>query len=107
MDTLQNLSLSDEEDKLELQPDITSSRTADPNLNLVGRFLTKRPIRSYMMMEKIKKGPGLYSFQFSHHLDMQRILKKGPWYFDNHLLILDVVPPNGDPNQVTLQYVPF
>jgi hypothetical protein len=51
--------------------------------------------------------PGLYSFQFNHHLDMQRILKKGPWYFDNHLLVLDVIPENGNLNQVTLQFVPF
>lgn len=38
---------------------------------------------------------------------MNRILKKGPWYFDNHLLVLDVMLESGDPKQVTLQYVPF
>lgn len=49
---------------------------------------------------------GMYMFQFNHHLDINRILKKGPWYFDNHLL-LDVIPESSDPKQVSLQYVPF
>lgn len=51
--------------------------------------------------------PGLYTFQFFHHLDLQRIIKKGPWYFDNHLLVLNVLPENGAPNQANLQFVPF
>jgi hypothetical protein len=120
MASLQQLSLSEEEEELEILPDIPLPQPADPNLRLIGRFLTNRPIRNYMMMEKIEtfwnplRGikieeiePGLFSFQFFHHLDLQRILKKGPWYFDNHLLILDVLPENYAPNQVTLQSVPF
>ncbi|KEH17512.1 uncharacterized protein [Medicago truncatula] len=120
MASLHQLSLSNEEVELELHPVITLTQPSNLNLLLVGRFLTNRPIRSYMMMEKIKTfwnpvremrieeiEPGLYSFQFTHHLDMQRILKKGPWYFDNHLLMLNVVPANGNPNQVALQFVPF
>jgi hypothetical protein len=33
--------------------------------------------------------------------------QEGPWYFDNHLLILDVLPENGVPSQVNLRFVPF
>lgn len=120
MASLHNLSLSDDEEELELQPEINSTQIADPNLRLVGRFLTNRPIRTYMMMEKIEtfwnpvRGvkiqelePNLFTFQFYHHLDLQRILRKGPWYFDNHLLILDTIPENTNPNLVALQTVPF
>lgn len=120
MASIHQLSVSDEEEELEIQPDISPSQPADTNLQLIGRFLTNRPIRNYMIMAKIETfwnplrcikieeiEPGLYSFQFFHHLDLQRILKKGPWYFDNHLLILDVLPENCAPNQVALQSVPF
>jgi hypothetical protein len=120
MTSLNQLSLSDEEDELDLQLEVSPVIAADPNLRLVGRFLTNRPIRSYMMMEKIKtfwnpvKGvdihetePGLFTFQFNHHLDMNRILKKGPWYFDNHLLVLDVMPKEGTSHNINLQFVPF
>lgn len=120
MATIQNLSLSDEDDELILQSDELPAQSVDPRLCLVGRFLTNRPIRSYMMMEKIEtfwnpvKGvkiqeiePGLYTFQFNHHLDLQRILKKGPWYFDNHLLVLDFMPEKGKPEQAALNFVPF
>lgn len=120
MDSLHRLPLSDEEEELEIQPDTLPTQIADPNLRLVGRFLTNRPIRTYMMMEKIETfwnpvrdvkieeiEPNLYTFQFFHHLDLQRVLKKGPWYFDNHMLILDFIPSNTMPNQVVLQSVPF
>jgi len=100
MASIHQLSLSDEDDELEFQFDEPPTVTTDARLRLVGRFLTNRPIRSYMMMEKMEtfwnpvKGvdiqeieQGMYTFQFYHHLDMNRILKKGPWYFDNHLLV--------------------
>jgi len=41
MATLQNLSLSDEEDELIIQTDETLTLTVDPHLCLVGRFLIK------------------------------------------------------------------
>jgi len=119
MASLHQLSLIDEEEELEFQTEEQSTNIVDPLLRLVDRFLTNRPIRSYMMMEKIETfwnpdkfvniqeiEPGLCTFQFNHHLDMQRIMKKGPWYFDNHLLMLDLALENGNLNQVNLQFVP-
>lgn len=41
---------------------------------------------------------GLCTFHFNHHLDLQRILKKAPWYFDSHLLVLDFIPKNDNQN---------
>jgi len=83
MDSLHRLPLSDEEEELEIQPDTLPTQIDDPNLRLVGRFLTNRPIRTYMMMEKIETfwnpvrdvkieeiKPNLYTFQFFHHLDL-------------------------------------
>jgi len=84
------------------------------------RFLINRPIRSYMMMEKIEtfwsplKGikiqeieTCLYTFQFNHQLDFQIILKKRPWYFDNHLLVLDILLENSNIDQVAITFVLF
>lgn len=34
---------------------------------------------------------GLFLFHFSHQLDMEAVLKGGPWTYDNHLLIIDRV----------------
>jgi hypothetical protein len=31
--------------------------------------------------------PGLFVFRFFHQVDVQRILKQGPWSFDNHMLV--------------------
>lgn len=35
-------------------------------------------------------------FQFHHQLDLDRIIKGGPWSFDNYMLVLKGVTP-GDP----------
>ena len=38
---------------------------------------------------------------------MQTILKKGPWYFDNNLLILNTLPDNTPEQSLPLQSVPL
>lgn len=32
-----------------------------------------------------------FPFQFYHHVDIQKVLKGGPWNFDKHLLILSII----------------
>jgi hypothetical protein len=51
--------------------------------------------------------PNLFTFKFFHYRDMQTILKKGPWYFDNNLLILDILPENTPPQSIPLISIPF
>jgi 14-3-3 protein epsilon len=69
---------------------------------VVGRFLCDRTIHVKSMMVRMAdlwrplKGvaikeakPGLFLFCFNHQLDMEEVLKNGPWTFDNHLLIME------------------
>jgi 14-3-3 protein epsilon len=51
--------------------------------------------------------PVLFIFKFYHQLDVQHILKQGPWSFDNHTLVLNTIADNEDPREVPLFNVPF
>jgi len=53
MASITDLSLSDEEEELEITIDVPSNQTIDTSASLVGRFLTDKPIRGYMMTEII------------------------------------------------------
>lgn len=50
---------------------------------------------------------GVFLFQFFHHMDIQRVLKQGPWHFDNHLLVLGLLQEGQSPIDVPLYIVPF
>lgn len=50
---------------------------------------------------------GLFLFQF-FHIDLQKVLNGGPWYFDSHILLLSPIGENEIPAaQVQLQHVVF
>jgi hypothetical protein len=115
---VENLQINDDDDDLEIEIDET--QVQKQSFNLVGRFLTNRPIRTNMMMNKMgdiwqpgrgmdieEVHPGLYVFKFFHQLDIQHILKQGPWSFDNHTLVLNILPENEDPRDVSLHNLPF
>jgi hypothetical protein len=83
---MEHLSIQREEDELEIQIDDSqaSFESLEGSYVLVGRFLTDRPIRSYMMKEKIAEfwcpvcqmsikeaDNNLYLFQFFHPRDME------------------------------------
>jgi 14-3-3 protein epsilon len=118
---VENLSLNDDDDEaLEIAFDDEETPIQKQSFNLVGRFLTNRPIRTSIMMSKMGdiwqpgKGmdieeaqPGLFIFRFFHQLDVQHVLKQGPWSFDNHNLVLNVLPDDVEPQDVPLMKVPF
>ncbi|GAU34899.1 hypothetical protein TSUD_144300 [Trifolium subterraneum] len=71
---------------------------------LVGRFLCDKSIHFNSMKVRMAelwnpvKGvtikeamPGTFLFHFSHPLDMEAVLKGGPWTFDNNMLILEQI----------------
>lgn len=120
MASIPNLSLSDEEEELEILIENIPNNTADTSASLVGKFLTDKPIRGHMMTAKMAEfwhpgrgvnikeiEPNLFTFKFFHFRDMQTILKKGPWYFDNNLLILNTLPDNTPAQSVPLLSVSF
>ncbi|GAU45339.1 hypothetical protein TSUD_84560 [Trifolium subterraneum] len=74
-ENLVNLSLDGgEEEGFAFEFEDNEEEVADLRWCLAGRILAR---------------PGLFLFRFNHQLDMEEVLKKGPWTFDNQLLILE------------------
>ncbi|XVF68232.1 hypothetical protein PTKIN_Ptkin10aG0188700 [Pterospermum kingtungense] len=116
-----NMVITGEEDE-ELILEVVEEQQLDvnPDLCLVGRFLTDKPIRFHIMKHRMasiwqpRKGinikeitPHLFAFQFFHMVDLKRVLEGGPWTFDNHLLLLHSLSPGEIPSQVPLVTVEF
>lgn len=119
--TLDQLALEEEEEELEVPGEEDHhEQNLDPQLCLVRRFLTNRSLRIHMMKQRMagvwRPGRGItikevdgdrFLFQFYHKVDIQRVLKGGPWSFDGHLLILGMMQHGEIPQQVELYKVPF
>lgn len=41
-------------------------------------------------------GEKRFLFQFFHEVDVQRVLARTPWFFNNHLLLLHRIQPGDD-----------
>lgn len=98
---MENMSLVEEDDVTVYHVEHENEMVADHGLCLVGHFLADKPVRTHIMKTRLAgvwrsgKGvtisevvPGLFTFQFYHKLDYQRILNGGPWSFDNYMLVL-------------------
>ncbi|GAU28887.1 hypothetical protein TSUD_293390 [Trifolium subterraneum] len=92
----------EEEEELNFVVEEDTNEQHDLNLCLVGRFVHDRPIRFNSMkacladvwrpvkgMTVKEATQGLYLFKFFHPLDVEEVLKGGPWTFDNFTLIID------------------
>ncbi|GAU45522.1 hypothetical protein TSUD_186790 [Trifolium subterraneum] len=92
----------DEEEELNFVVGEDTDEQHDLNLCLVGRFVHDRPIRFNSMkacladvwrpvkgMTVKEATQGLYLFKFFHPLDVEEVLKGGPWTFDSFTLIID------------------
>ncbi|GAU16656.1 hypothetical protein TSUD_326060 [Trifolium subterraneum] len=91
----------DEEEELNFVVGEDTEEQHDLNLCLVGRFVHDRPIRVNSMkacladvwrpvkgMTVKEATQGLYLFKFFHPLDVEEVLKGGPWTFDSFTLII-------------------
>ncbi|KAH9708700.1 reverse transcriptase domain-containing protein [Citrus sinensis] len=87
---------------------------------LVGRFLTDKVINFPAMKTTMAslwrpgKGvcikdlsPTLFLFQFFHKIDINRVIDSGPWTFDQHILIVQRLGAEDQPQQVPLFYTSF
>jgi 14-3-3 protein epsilon len=87
---------------------------------VVGRFLCDKSIHVNSMMVRMAdlwrpvKGvqikeakQGLFLFRFNHPLDMEEVLRNGPWTFDNHLLIMERVQIGVQIENIPLYHADF
>ena len=69
--------------------------------SLIRKFLTCKPFNKQATQSTLKRawglenkvqavevGANLFQFKFQTEFDMERVLKGGPWMFDNHVLLL-------------------
>ncbi|XP_050278424.1 uncharacterized protein LOC126719976 [Quercus robur] len=86
------ITISDEGRRLEIE---------SCTLSLIGKFLTCKPFnkkaakntlrRAWGLEDKVQiveVGTNLFQFKFNIEFELERILRGGPWSFDNQLLML-------------------
>ncbi|GLT49662.1 hypothetical protein SLA2020_232060 [Shorea laevis] len=76
------------------------------NLEAMERTLAEiwRPVRG---MHTRILGDNLFAFYFFHPVDLQRVLTNGPWYFVNHVMVLQAAEPGRQVRRDDLFEVPF
>jgi hypothetical protein len=80
---------------------------------LIGRFMTDKQIKAKYLQSRLgtmwTPGKGLavipvednkFLFQFAHPLDVENVLKKGPWLYDNANIVVQKISPGEVPKQV-------
>ncbi|XP_057770775.1 uncharacterized protein At4g02000-like [Salvia miltiorrhiza] len=114
------LNLSNEDDELILDDDITGESSVSVDLCLVGRFLTDQPINFNLMRSRLASiwrpgkgvfmkdiGQGRFIFQFFHELDLLWVYDGGSWSFGNFPLILHRLKKGEFSLAVPLDSLPF
>ena len=69
--------------------------------SLIGKFLTCKPFNKRAALNTLKRswgleesvqvmevGTNLFQFKFNTEYDLERVLRSGPWTFDNQVLLL-------------------
>lgn len=105
-----------------LEPQMENSPGTNVDLRwaTVGRFLADKHIKVEAMQQVLAsvwrpvKGvrvkalaPNLFIFQFFHEKDIQRIMREGPWAFENATLVLKRLNEGDQPANVALYRVDF
>ena len=117
-DLCDKISIEDEEES-GLVVDQGENELAQEKLEwrLAGRFLIDRVINSQAMKDALSKiwrpvkgvfirdiNPNLFLFKFFHELDMERVIKGGPWTFDRHLFLMKPLTTADEPTTVKLNH---
>ena len=101
-DSLGKMKLTTEEEETIAIPDEGRKEAIEScNLSLIGKFLTCKSYNKLAANNTIRRawglnesmqilevGPNLFQFKFQSEFDLDRILRGGPWTFDNQLLLL-------------------
>ena len=101
-DSLEKMKLTiEEEETIAISDEGRKEAIESCHMSLIGKFLTcksfnklaaKNTIRRAWglndSMQILEVGPNLFQFKFQSEFDLDRILRGGPWTFDNQLLLL-------------------
>ena len=94
---LENMRLTtEEEETIEIPDDGRKEGLENCALSLIGKFLTCRPFNKKAAISTLKRawgleeavqivevGMNLFQLKFHSEFEMNRVLKGGPWSFDN------------------------
>lgn len=117
INSIQHLKLTaEEEEEIQVSDESRLEEMDRCALSLIGKFLTsksynrkaaKNTLRKAWGLEKelqiSEVGSNLFQFKFQSEYDLERILKGGPWCFDNQLLMLTRWKPSMSANNVILE----
>ncbi|KAK7835681.1 uncharacterized protein CFP56_023287 [Quercus suber] len=102
INSMENMKLTTEEEEvITISDEGRLQAIEDCNLSLMGKFLTCKPFNKRAAKSTMRRawglgdrvcikevGPNLFQFKFTSEFDLNRILRGGPWSFDNQLLML-------------------
>ena len=102
INNLENMKLTtDEEEVIFISNEGREAEIESCSLSLIGKLLTcqsfnKRATRGTLkrawglenQVQVVEVGANLFQFKFNSKFDMNRVLKGGPWTFDNQVLLL-------------------
>ena len=100
--SLENMKLTTEkEEVISISDEGRQEEIESSSQSLIGKFLTCKPFNKRATQSTLKRARGLenkvqvvevkanlFQFKFQTEFDMERVLKGGPWTFDNQVLLL-------------------
>ena len=100
--SLENMKLTTEEEEvISISNEGWQEEIESSSQSLIEKFLTCKPFNKRATQSTLKRawglenkvqvvevGANLFQFKFQTKFDMKRVLKGGPWMFDNQVLLL-------------------
>ena len=102
INNLENMKLTTEEEEvIAISDEGRKEEIESCSLNLIGKFLTCKPFNKRAVLNTLRRvwgldegvqmvevGSNLFQFKFKTEFEMERIIKSGPWSFDNQVLMV-------------------
>ena len=100
--SLENMKLTTEEEEvISISDEGRQEEIDSSSQSLIGKFLTCKPFNKWATQSTLKRAwdlenkvqvveveVNLFHFKFQTEFDMERVLRGGPWTFDNQVLLL-------------------
>ncbi|CAO2838528.1 unnamed protein product [Amaranthus hypochondriacus] len=112
--------LNEEDDVVVLDGNSDESHDKKISLRFIGRVLTEKPLnfdafkRTMHHVWSLKEGvligsmgSNMFTFQFFHWRDMEKVLDGRPWSFEQRLLVMQEIEEDTQPSDVVLKFSSF